>query len=108
VGRIVESTELPDGRYNILLRGLSRVRILEELSPDRPYRLVRAERLQNSGSDPALIGAWQQRLNLLFAELSPHLPAPLRDLGELTRGAVDAGGYADRITSALIADPSDS
>src|SRR5581483_8559229 len=32
LGRIVAEQRLEDGRYNILLRGLSRIRVLEELA----------------------------------------------------------------------------
>ncbi|HEV8247439.1 MAG TPA: LON peptidase substrate-binding domain-containing protein, partial [Polyangiaceae bacterium] len=108
VGRIARGDELPDGRYNILLRGISRVRIVEELLPEHAYRVVRAEQLSDRDADLALVSAWQQRLSLLWLELAPHLPPAVRDLRELTRDALDAGGYADRITSALIADPNDS
>ncbi|MEM9064305.1 MAG: LON peptidase substrate-binding domain-containing protein [Planctomycetota bacterium] len=40
VGRIAEHEKLPDGRYNILLQGLCRARILREEMPDeeRMYR----------------------------------------------------------------------
>ena len=45
VGRVERHEELPDGRYNLVLRGLSRVK-LDELSPDeRLYRRARAELL---------------------------------------------------------------
>lgn len=42
VGEIVESEQVPDGNYNLLLRGLSRAKIIEELT-DRPYRVARIE-----------------------------------------------------------------
>src|SRR6185436_5117887 len=45
LGEVVAHDGLPDGRSNILLRGTSRVRIIEELPPDRSYRLVRCQRL---------------------------------------------------------------
>jgi len=38
VGQIVAEQRLPDGRYNLLLRGLSRVRIEREIPQVRPYR----------------------------------------------------------------------
>ncbi len=43
VGQIVQHEHLDDGRYNILLQGVCRARIIEELPPDdeRRYRLVR-------------------------------------------------------------------
>ena len=40
VGRIVEHQQLPDGRYNLMLLGYSRARILDEQEP-RPYRVSR-------------------------------------------------------------------
>src|SRR5262249_20115118 len=43
LGRIVADQLLPDGRYNLLLRGLSRVRIVEEVPSDKLYRSARVE-----------------------------------------------------------------
>jgi Lon protease-like protein len=52
VGRIEKHEELPDGRYNILLRGLTRVK-LDELPPgELPYRRARADVIDGKrGSD---------------------------------------------------------
>src|SRR5215467_7574945 len=41
LGRVVAEQRLDDGRYNILLRGLSRVRLVEELSQGKLYRTAR-------------------------------------------------------------------
>jgi hypothetical protein len=43
-GEIIESEELEDGRYNILLQGCFRYRVLEEAPPD-PYRVARVEEI---------------------------------------------------------------
>jgi len=43
-GEIVESEDLPDGRYNILLQGRFRYRVLEE-APANPYRTARVQEL---------------------------------------------------------------
>jgi Lon protease-like protein len=44
LGRIVAEQRLPDGRFHILLRGLSRCHISEEIQDEQKlYRLVRAE-----------------------------------------------------------------
>jgi len=40
VGKISAEERLEDGRFNILLQGLSRGRIMEELPADRPYRVA--------------------------------------------------------------------
>lgn len=45
VGDLIHHERLPDGRYHIILRGLSRIAIEEELDEGTPYRLVRARPL---------------------------------------------------------------
>jgi hypothetical protein len=51
-GRIEGIAELPDGRSNIVLRGLSRFRVDEELqATDRPYRRARVTALVESVRD---------------------------------------------------------
>ncbi len=44
IGKIIEATELEDGRYNIVLDGLSRFRIKLEADVTTPYRQVDADR----------------------------------------------------------------
>ena len=46
VGMIERQERLPDGRYNLVLRGLARMKIVEEL-PHRPYRVVRAQPMED-------------------------------------------------------------
>jgi Lon protease-like protein len=43
LGRIVGSEELKDGRFNIVLEGLNRIRIAREAKVDTPYRQVDAD-----------------------------------------------------------------
>src|ERR687888_846338 len=45
LGRVVADQLLPDGKYNLLLRGVSRLRLIEEVPDGRPYRTARAELL---------------------------------------------------------------
>jgi Lon protease-like protein len=105
VGAIESHEERTDGRFDIVLRGLSRVRIVAELPATRAYRRVRAVRLREPSVEPALIAAWQTKLGALWQHLAPHLPDPVRDLRALTRGADDASAYTDRLAAALVADP---
>ncbi len=44
IGRISTCDELEDGRYNIVLEGLSRFRIAREAAVDTPYRQIDADR----------------------------------------------------------------
>src|SRR3954452_17754467 len=43
VGVLARVDPLPDGRFNIVLRGVLRARIEEDLPTREPYRLVRAQ-----------------------------------------------------------------
>jgi len=47
LGRIVAHKRLADGRYIILLRGLSRIRLGEEIEHEKLYRTARAELLSD-------------------------------------------------------------
>jgi hypothetical protein len=108
VGIVTESVAHADGRYDITLRGLARVRIVSELPAELAYRRVVAEELEDMPSDPALTSAWQRKLISLWGLLAPHLPESVRDLRALTRGAEGAGAYADRLAAALVGDPDGS
>ncbi|HEX8214086.1 MAG TPA: LON peptidase substrate-binding domain-containing protein [Allosphingosinicella sp.] len=44
IGTIVQSEELEDGRFNIVIEGLSRFRIAGEAEAETPYRQVDADR----------------------------------------------------------------
>jgi Lon protease-like protein len=108
VGRVVNDEALPDGRYNILLEGVARVRIIEEHPPEQTFRMVRAEALLDAPTDPLLAAAWQQEISRLWGVLGPHLPSALRDLSAVTRGARDASGFADCLAAAMVANPDES
>jgi uncharacterized protein len=78
LGRIGSVEELEDGRYNIVLEGLTRFRIAREIETDTPYRRVEADR---SG----------------FADHQEEEPLHLAQRAELEREArryADALGYA--------------
>jgi Lon protease-like protein len=61
LGRIFNEERLSDGRWNLLLHGLHRVRIDEELPPSRPYRQARVTLLEDIPGD----GDEQQLRNAL-------------------------------------------
>jgi uncharacterized protein len=45
LGRIIDDQRLPDGRFNLHLRGLSRARIVDEIDSDKLYRTAKVELL---------------------------------------------------------------
>ncbi len=90
LGNILSHDRLPNGRYNLLLRGLSRVRLVEELPSDRVYRLARVEPLVDVPLPP---GSSAERKERLFEEVSDWmngmglLPEPFQEIEEtLTLG----------------------
>jgi Lon protease-like protein len=104
-GIIVQHALRSDGRFDILLRGLSRVRILREHPAATRYRVVQASVLPDLPADPAVTSALEQKLASLWSDLVPHLPEALRDLSALTKDAPCAGAVADRLAGALFAEP---
>src|SRR5260370_35090840 len=52
LGRIQAEQRLPDGRFNLQVRGLTRVRILEEINDDKLYRSAKVEMLQEQPPRP--------------------------------------------------------
>ncbi len=60
-GRIERWEALPDGRYNIVLRGTTRFSIVEEHAGE-PYRLASVEPLEDPAGDPAALEAARKRV----------------------------------------------
>lgn len=104
-GVIVDHVHRDDGRYDILLRGVARVRIVNEHAPLQKYRVVNAELLSDTPSAPELAAAFYERLRTLWPTLAPHLPEAARDLAAFARGAESAGMLSDRLAGSLFGDP---
>jgi Lon protease-like protein len=73
-GLITEFEELPDGRYNIVLGGLVKFRVLGE-DNSRPYRLARIEKIPELLDDrkTAALGEQRKRLESLLDALADKL-----------------------------------
>jgi Lon protease-like protein len=65
LGRVHHEQRLPDGRYNLLLQGLGRARILEEVITDLLYRIVRVELLED---EPVPLEMREQALHQQLAQ----------------------------------------
>jgi Lon protease-like protein len=100
LGRVIADHLLPDGRYNLVLRGLARVRILDELD-GRSFRLARTEILHDTGSDDL-----DERMALRTALADLMLPrvtaGPAREqLRGLFQGELPLGPLCDILAFAL-------
>lgn len=101
LGRVAVDQLLPDGRYNLVLRGLARVRIVEELTTDKRYRVVRVEVLADEPSDDV-----DELMTLRTALADLILPrvteGPVRDqLRGLFKGELPLGQLCDVLAFAL-------
>ncbi len=73
LGVIEQAAKLDDGRFNIVLDGLVRFRILEEVS-QRPYRVARVVAAPEAAGAPELAWAsreWLVELSLRYLEYMP-------------------------------------
>ena len=106
VGEVVMAHELPDGRFNLVVRGRARVHIDDELDSDRPYRIVSATELPDfPPADPAELLDADQSLRALVGHLADAIP----EGGELLRQVVLSQGtpseLVDVLAAALVVDP---
>ncbi len=104
VGVLARVDPLPDGRFNIVLRGVQRALLEEELPSGEPYRLVRASALV-SGPNPAAAEKASDLKRLVLA-LSRALRNPeTQALAQLASRAGDPGDLADIVAGAVLANP---
>jgi Lon protease-like protein len=110
VGTLARVEELPDGRYNLVLKGILRARILEEHRTAKPYRVVRAEALLDDpaeDSNPASIAGAAALRRLLFA-LCAAKPGPTAEaLAHIAARAQEPGRLADLLGAALLESAAD-
>lgn len=105
-GEILRSKRRPDGRSDILLRGLGRILIEEELPSPKPYRVARASWLQDvypSHGEESL-APQTERLRQACAQLLSTLPQPVPRLVELLTDRDPPGTFVDRVTDLVVHD----
>lgn len=100
-GLIVAHEALESGKFNIVLQGTVRVRLLAELAPDKLYREVRAEVVE----DLPYAGVEDQLLRQAVLEVCQRLPQePAGGLLQLA-AQHQGGSLADVLGAALVLDP---
>ena len=101
VGRIVQCERLASGRFNIVLKGESRVRIDRELPADTLYRMVAATPLGETGAEGDGVGALAARVTGRCLGILRAVSRPTAEMEESLAGAAP-GALCDRIASAVI------
>lgn len=106
LGRVVRSQLLPDGRYNLLLLGVGRVRVLEELPSDEPYRIARAllleDRLPPGAEDQLRVTVDQ--LRLVAGQIMAAHPSLAQDLGRVLKSAEGPAQLVDMLGHLVLRD----
>jgi Lon protease-like protein len=102
LGRVGPHEKLADGRYNLRLQGLSRIRILRELKIEKPYRIAEAELVADIVPDDLTV-LKQLRTKIADAVL-PRFPADStahQQIDELIHGDTPLGPLCDMLSYAL-------
>ena len=101
VGEVVMAHELPDGRFNLVVRGRARIRIDEELETRRPYREIAATVLPDL---PVLDDA-EQSLRALAGQLADAIPEGGDILKQIVASQDTPASLVDVLTAQLVYDP---
>src|SRR4051812_31386635 len=90
--------ELPDGRFNLMLTGVCRARLIAEHPKDKAYREVQAEMLPDvgEGSDTEL------SLRRAVLELATRLPEKAAENFVKVASRAKGGGLADVVAATLV------
>lgn len=103
LGRIFQHQRLPDGRFNLLLLGLRRVRLTRELPTEKLYRLAEAETLEDQDFSPPEGDSRRNDLHDLLRDVVSRIgPGPNNaDLVALLQKALPLGPLTDLIAYTL-------
>jgi Lon protease-like protein len=107
---IIEAHEqLPDGRYHLVLRGLARVRLLDEIENGLPYREFRAEVLEDvyPPGGPAALARQRTALEACVLQLAEALPAEsgAPKLAQIAARITCPSQLADLVAAAVVSEP---
>ncbi len=104
-GFIEKQQMLPDGRSLIELVGVSRVRILAEKETSLPYRVVRAERLEDAPCDPKAASRVLSTLKGVLFSLQTEQPEAASAFFKAMASQEEVGAIADAIAAVIQTDP---
>lgn len=92
--------ERPDGRFDLMLTGVCRARLIAEHPKDKPYREVQAEMLPDTGVE----GGADTELSLRRAvlELAARLPQKAAENFVKVASRAKGGGLADVVAATLV------
>jgi ATP-dependent Lon protease len=109
LGRVSTHYQLDDGAYNLLLLGVRRVKLIEELPPARSYREARVELCDDDlpTTQATSRAGLRKRLRQAFMQVVPMLPEAQEQLDQLLGADIPLGVLTDLISYMLDLDVAD-
>lgn len=103
LGRVIKDERLADGRFNLLLVGLARARVLAEIQ-STPFRVARVELLPDR---PAIGEGYERRRRVLSAFYVQRLreAAPPGESAPELPDDIPLGDLCDLVISGFVTDP---
>ncbi len=102
IGRIVSHSPTSDGRHNILLAGIQRARIVEELTTDTLFRQARVELVQDIPvAESEAADLYREELLQIFRSMIPTDAANSKTFAELLTHQLPLGILTDVIAYAV-------
>lgn len=110
IGKIMTHSQLEDGRYNLLLAGVRRARILEEVNFELEFRKARVELLLDGESEEPedqLLNVRQQVIDQFLEMLPSQSHLDRASLDSLLQSDVGTGQLVDLICYSCGAQPAE-
>lgn len=104
IGRIVQQDRLSDGRYNIVLKGVARVRVGRELAVETAWRQVQATLLHDLVLDSDVVAARMETLRGIMRSLAVTNRQVGSVFARLAALTDEPGAFADQVAEALMRD----
>jgi Lon protease-like protein len=101
LGSIAAEQRLADGRYNLLLHGLCRARVIEENKGDRLYRSARVELLKEVNPTAGEEDILRRQMGASLESWYSDQPQMLPQLRKLLDGGLGLGPLCDLFSFAL-------
>lgn len=104
-GVIIAKKQIAPNRYQILVQGVTRVIMRDELEQTMPFRQVHAEILLDEETDEVGLGEVEDRLRELIGHFAAHNESQSKALYELLENAPNADILGNMISANIVSAP---
>ncbi|MFL5330421.1 MAG: LON peptidase substrate-binding domain-containing protein [Gemmataceae bacterium] len=101
LGRVIADQLMPDGRYNLLLRGMQRIKIRREVDSEKLYRMARAELIEDIVPSDLDAKKLRKRLESFVVPRFRAKGAAVEQMADLFHGELPLGSLCDVLSFAL-------